>query len=73
MLNKGDWLMIRAQLESGVYLKDVAAKMEIHPRTVRRALDRGGPPSVKRRREKFIKLKPDSSNPLKLAFNRWKA
>lgn len=58
MLKKGDWLMIRSQAERGVYLKDIAAELGVHPRTVRRALARGGAPAGKRRRAKFAKLQP---------------
>lgn len=56
MLKKGDWLMIRAQAERGVYLKDIAAELGVHPRTVSRALARGDAPVGKRRRPKFLKL-----------------
>lgn len=49
---------IQAQRASGVYLKDIAAERGVHPRTVRRALDRGGPPSRKRPRARGSKLDP---------------
>jgi transposase len=58
MLNKGDWTMIQALLRRGVYQKDIAAKMGVHPRTVRRARKRGGPPSGKRPRARGSKLDP---------------
>jgi transposase len=50
MLSKEDYLMIQAQLGRGVYKKDIAEELGVHPRTVRRALERGGAPVVKRRR-----------------------
>ena len=43
MLTKGDWLMIAQGKRDGKYLKDNAEELGVHPRTVRRALDRGGP------------------------------
>jgi len=48
MLSKGDWMDIKAQAERGVYKKDIARTLGIHPRTVRRALVRGGAPPGKR-------------------------
>jgi transposase len=56
MLKKGDWMDIKAQSERGVYQKDIAASLGVHPRTVRRARKRGGPPSGKRPRPKWLKL-----------------
>ncbi|NIO74925.1 MAG: IS21 family transposase [Armatimonadetes bacterium] len=50
MLSKEDYLMIKAQLERGVYQKDIAAELGVHPRTIRRALRRGGPPRPTRER-----------------------
>ena len=48
MLSKGDWMDIKAQAERGVYKKDIARSLGVHPRTVRRALARGGVPAGKR-------------------------
>ena len=48
MLSKGDWMDIKAQVVRGVYKKDVARSLGVHPRTVRRALARGGAPAGKR-------------------------
>jgi transposase len=50
MLSKEDYLMIKAKLESGVYQKDIARELGVDPRTIRRALRRGGAPRPKRRR-----------------------
>jgi transposase len=50
MLSKEDYLMIKAQLERGVYQKDIATELGVHPRTIRRALRRGGPPKPTRKR-----------------------
>jgi len=44
MLSKEDYAVIRSLNEHGVYLKDIAAELEVHPRTVKRALQRGGAP-----------------------------
>jgi transposase len=48
MLSKEDWMTIQAQAERGVYQRDIAAALGVHPRTVRRALARGGAPSPRR-------------------------
>jgi transposase len=56
MLRKEDWMVIQAQVECGVYQKDLAAALGIHPRTVRRALERGGAPSGTRRGARTSKL-----------------
>jgi transposase len=56
MLSKEDYLMIQAQVERGVYQKDVAAELGVHPRTIRRALKRGSAPRPKR--ERGSKLSP---------------
>jgi transposase len=44
MLRKEDFAVIEALNKRGVYLKDIAAELEVHPRTVKRALQRGGAP-----------------------------
>ncbi len=44
MLSKEDWMHIKAQKAKGVYLVDIAADLGVHPKTVRRALQRGAPP-----------------------------
>lgn len=56
MLNKEDWMQIQAQIEKGVYQKDVAQQLGVSPRTVRRALTRGGAPPGKRPRARRSKL-----------------
>ncbi len=66
MLNKGDWTMTQALVRRGVYQKDIAAKLGVHPRTVRRALERGRPPSGKRPRAGGSKLDPYKSKVDKL-------
>jgi len=48
MLSKGDWMDIKSQAARGVYKKDIARSLGFHPRTVRRALARGGAPPGKR-------------------------
>ncbi|MDI6809995.1 MAG: helix-turn-helix domain-containing protein, partial [Candidatus Eisenbacteria bacterium] len=58
MLRKGDWMEIRAQIERGVYQKDIAASLGVHPRTIRRAVKRGGAPSGKARRRRWSKVEP---------------
>jgi transposase len=57
MLRREDWVEIKAEASRGVYQKDIAAKLGVHPRTVRRALKRGGPPP-RRRKKRGSKLDP---------------
>src|SRR5512134_3724465 len=58
MLRRAEWHMIQGQVAKGVYLKDVAAQLGVHPRTVKRTLARGGPPVGKRSRARRSKLDP---------------
>ena len=44
MLRKEDWMEIKAQVERGVYVKDIAVELGVHPKTVSRALKRQGAP-----------------------------
>jgi hypothetical protein len=37
-------MTIQALVKRGVYRCDIAEQLGVHPRTVRRALERGGPP-----------------------------
>ena len=48
MLNKEDWMYINTQRDKGVYIRDIAEALGVHPKTVSRALKRGGPPLGKR-------------------------
>ena len=45
MLRKEDFMMIHALAQRGLYLCDIAKQVGVHPRTVRRALARGGAPA----------------------------
>lgn len=58
MLRKEDWMEIKAQIDKGVYQKDIAQGLGVHPKTISRALRRGGPPSGKRPRARVSKLDP---------------
>ena len=58
MLNKEDWMIIKAQKEQGVYIKDIAAGLGVNPRTIRRALQRSAPPQRKRPLARRCKLDP---------------
>lgn len=49
MLRKEDFAVIEALNKRGVYLKDIAVELEVHPRTVKRALERGGAPKPERK------------------------
>jgi transposase len=48
MLRKEDFAMIKALHERGVYHKDIARQLGVHPKTVSRALKRQGAPSGQR-------------------------
>src|SRR6202040_1451396 len=53
--------MIQERIRQGVYVKDVAAELGIHPRTVSRALKRGGSAPGQRpaaRKSKLDRYKP---------------
>lgn len=50
MLRKEDWAVIKALKKRGVYQKDIAVELGVHPRTVKRALEREGVPTGKRPR-----------------------
>ena len=53
--------MIQERIRQGVYVKDVAAELGVHPRTVSRALKRGGSPPGQRpaaRKSKLDRYKP---------------
>ena len=57
MLTKEDFAVIKALVKRGVYLKDIAAELGVHPKTVRRALQRGSVPHPQRAR-RASKLDP---------------
>jgi transposase len=57
MLRKEDYIVIKALNKRGVYIKDIAKEVGVHPKTVSRALKRGGAP-VKKRKRRASKLDP---------------
>ena len=57
MLGKEDFVVIQALAKRGVYLCDIADELGVHPKTVSRALKRGGAPAG-RRRKRGSKLDP---------------
>jgi hypothetical protein len=57
MLKKEAYSVIKALAEHGVYQKDIAEKLRVHPKTVSRALKRGGAPE-RTRKAKGSKLDP---------------
>jgi len=73
MLKKEDFAMIKALDRQDVYLKDIADELGVHPRTVRRALDRGSAPKLERKRRgrKLEPYKPKINHLLK--ENVWNA
>lgn len=60
MLSKEDFAVIKALNVRGVYQKDIAEQLGIHPKTVSRALKRGAAPQreVARRESKLAAYKP---------------
>jgi len=44
MLTRGDYLMIIERRAQGAYIKDIAAELGVHRKTVSRALKRGSEP-----------------------------
>lgn len=48
MLKKEDFAVIEALKKRGVYLKDIATELNVHPRTVKRALQHGAAPKGER-------------------------
>ncbi len=61
MISKEDYMEIEEQLRRGAYKKDIAARLGVHPKTIGRAVKRGGAPSGKRpgaRRSKLDAFKP---------------
>ncbi len=60
MLGKEDFAVIQALRKRGVYLRDIAEELGVHPKTVSRALQRGGAPKKGRRRRgsKLDRFKP---------------
>ena len=50
MLRKEDFAVIKALDQRGVFLKDIAAEVGVHPRTVSRALKRGSAPERERKK-----------------------
>jgi len=57
MIRKEDFAVITALHQRGVFLKDIANELGVHPRTVRRALDRNGAPA-RERNQVVSKLEP---------------
>ena len=49
MLRKEDFAVIKSLSQRGVYIKDIAAELGVHPKTVSRALKRKGAPSPERK------------------------
>jgi transposase len=60
MLSKEDFAVIKALKVRGVYQKDIAAQLGVHPKTITRALQRGEAPNLmrKRRQSKLDPYKP---------------
>lgn len=50
MIRKEDFMVMKALYQRGVYLKDIADELGVHPRTVRRALKRNSAPERERKK-----------------------
>ncbi|KAA3628504.1 MAG: helix-turn-helix domain-containing protein [Proteobacteria bacterium] len=48
MLTQEDYWMIQELRDKGLYQRDIADRLGVHPKTVGRVLKRGGPPSASR-------------------------
>jgi len=57
MIRKETFAVIKALEKQGVYQKDIAAEIGVHPKTVSRALKRGSEP-VRKRKKRGSKLDP---------------
>lgn len=57
LLRQEDYHVIKVLHSQGVYQKDIAEELGVHPKTVSRALKRGGAPK-RRRRRRGSKLDP---------------
>ena len=57
MLRKEDFVEIQARAKAGVYRRDIAEQLGVHPKTVRRALQRGAAPAGPRR-DRWVKVRP---------------
>jgi len=49
MMRKEDYTVIKTLEQHGFYIKDIAAELGVHPKTVSRALKRGGAPNRERK------------------------
>lgn len=67
MLSKEDFVMIKTLKQRGVYHKDIAEEVGVHPKTVSRALKRGTAPKQERRKKpgKLDAFKPQIDELLK--------
>ena len=73
MLSQEDFIVIKTLKARGVYNKDIAAELGVHPKTVGRALKRGSAPTVAKRR-RASKLDPYKEKiDEMLAANVWNA
>ncbi|HZU86252.1 MAG TPA: IS21 family transposase [Anaerolineaceae bacterium] len=50
MIRKEDYMVIKALKQRGVYIKDIAEQIGVHPKTVSRALKEGSAPQRERKR-----------------------
>jgi transposase len=57
MLKKEDFGMIKTLNKQGAFIKDIAAELGVHPKTVSRAIARGGAPKPQRKK-RGSKLEP---------------
>jgi len=57
MLSQEDYIVMKTLKQRGVYHKDIAEQLGVHPKTVSRALQRGGAPP-RRRKKRKSKLDP---------------
>ena len=67
MLAKEDFMVIQALVKRGVYQRDIAQAVGVHPKTVQRAVKRGAAPRARTRR------RPSLLDPYRAQINDWLA
>jgi transposase len=73
MIKKEDFAVIKALTNKGAFIKDIAAEMGIHPKTVSRALNRGSAPKLEKKSKESKLLRYQAKIDQLLAANIWNA
>jgi transposase len=73
MIKKEDFAVIKALTNQGAFIKDIAAEMGVHPKTVSRALKRGSAPKPEKKSKDSKLLPYQAKIDQLLAGNIWNA